>query len=438
MITAKAGDASANAAASSSGQGKPRHLMLLKGLLEMKPPVVERPPIEIEPEPSQDSTALDRPRARLKLRHIVIAATFFCAVLVPTIIAGAYMMFVAADQYHSTTSFSVRSLASSQPSDLMGIFTQASGGSTVSDSYMLLDYVLGPEMVQAADQTFDLEKVFAPRGLDYFYGLGGDRTIEEKIEYWKRMVSINFDQSSGVLNLNVKAFDPASSQKLSRFIVDQSEKLVNSVSDAAKSEVLRDAENAVAKMETRLGNAQIEVRKFRSVMQEADPTEGAKLAAQIVATLEQQLSVAKTELSVARSQMSEESPRVKVLNSQIASLEQQLSRERDRFGDGQSGKKGRFNTDDATDVAGRLDHYEKLETERGFSEKAYTSALAGLEKAKIEASSRDRYMAVVIKPTLPQLALYPSRLLNTLLVFAIGIMLWGVGVMVFYNIRDRN
>ncbi|KQS65608.1 RkpR, polysaccharide export protein [Rhizobium sp. Leaf371] len=438
MITAKASDASATAAANSSAQAKPRHLMLLKGLLEMRPPVVERPTVEVEPEAPEGDTVLSRPNARLKLRHMVIIATFFCAVLIPTIIAGAYMMFVAADQYHSTTAFSVRSLESSQPSDLMGIFTQASGGSTVSDSYMLLDYILGPEMVQAADEAFDLDKVFAPRGLDFFYGLDHDLTIEEKIQYWKSMVSVNFDQSSGVLNLSVKAFDPSSSQALSRFIVTQSENLVNSVSDAAKSEVLRDAENAVLKTETRLGNAQIEVRKFRNVMQEADPTEGAKLAAQIVATLEQQLSVAKTELSVALSQMSEDSPRVKVLNSQIASIEQQLLQERDRFGDGHSGKKGRVYADDATDVAGRLDHYEKLETERGFSEKAYTAALAGLEKAKIEASSRDRYMAVVIKPTLPQLALYPSRLLNTLLVFAIGLMMWGVGVMVFYNIRDRN
>lgn len=78
-----------------------------------------------------------------------------------------------------------------------------------------------------------------------------------------------------------------------------------------------------------------------------------------------------------------------------------------------------------------------METEREFAERAYTAALASLEKARLEANNRQRYLALFIEPTLSELAQYPSRLLNALLV-ALGLLFaWGIGVMSYYNIRDR-
>ncbi|MBB6511099.1 capsular polysaccharide transport system permease protein [Rhizobium soli] len=416
----------------------PRNLRLLTDLLDLRPQVSEQEQAKFDGNLDAETSLVARSEARLKARHWIILTAFLAIVAIPTATAGGYMAFVAADQFNSTTSFSVRSIEASQPGDLLGIFTQASGGSTASDSYMLLDYILSAELIQEAHQELNLDKIFAPRGHDFFYSLSPSQSIEDKVEYWKRMVSVSFDQSSGILKLNVKTFDAASAQLLTKFILTASERLVNSISDAAKEEVLRDALNAVQQSESRLASTQVDLRRFRDLMQETDPTEGAKLASQIVSTLEQQLAIAKTELSTALSQMGENSPRVKVLRSQIASLEQQVRRERGRFGSGEMTKSGRNGTTATADVAGRMEQYEKLETQRQFSERAYTAALGGLEKARIEASSKERYMAAFIKPTLPELAQYPNRLLNTLLVFGLGIITWGVGVMVFYNIKDRN
>jgi capsular polysaccharide transport system permease protein len=78
-----------------------------------------------------------------------------------------------------------------------------------------------------------------------------------------------------------------------------------------------------------------------------------------------------------------------------------------------------------------------LETEREFAERAYTAALGSLEKARIEANNRQRYLALFIEPTLSQLAQYPARLVNALLVILGLLFAWGVGVMSYYNIRDR-
>jgi capsular polysaccharide transport system permease protein len=415
---------------------KARNLQLLESLLKFREPTEQPvPSIELETPAADVSPGSVR---GLKPRHVVIACSFLAIVAVPAILTSFYMAFIAADQYHSSASFSVRSIDSAQPSDILGMFTQASGGSTISDSYVLLDFIRSERMVQAVDEAFGIDSVFAPRGMDYFYGVSRRLPIEDKLAFWRRMVSVNFDHTSGIMVLEVKAFEPDDSQRVASFVIAQSEKLVNDLSLSARNEVLKVAQSEVRTAEERLSTARIALRVYRDSSQEADPVEGAKLATQLVAGLEQQLVQFKTELSTALRQMGEDTPRVRVMRSQITSLEKQIAQEKQRFGSGAVGKQARNTTGDPQGVAGRILQYETLETDREFAERAYTSALGGLEKARIEASAKQRYLAVFIKPTLSELAQYPSRIWNSILVLLGTLVVWGIGVMGYYNIRDRN
>ncbi len=376
--------------------------------------------------------------SKLRLRHWVIAGSFLALVTTPATLASLYMAFVAADQYHSSASFSVRSMNAVQPTDLLGMFSQGGATSTSADSYMLLDFILSERMVQAADDAFTLDAMFAPHGFDYYYGLGKDLPIEEKLNYWRDMVKVNFDLASGIINLEVKAFTPEDSQNLAAFIIGQSEKLINDLSLSARDEVVKVAAGEVETAENRLSRARNALRLYRDSSQEADPVEGAKLAMELVAGLEKELVALKTELSAALTQMAGDTPRIRVIRSQISSLEQQIETEKQRFGSGASVKQARSTSESFSDVAGRIQQYETLETDREFAERAYTAALAGLEKARLEATAKQRYLAVFIEPTLSQLAQYPNRILNVVLVFFAGLFAWGIAVMGFYNIRDRN
>ncbi|WHA42582.1 RkpR, polysaccharide export protein [Agrobacterium larrymoorei] len=394
--------------------------------------------LDIKPEREGARTASPQPLTRkklkgLKLRHVVIAAGFALGVLVPTALAGGYMAFIAADQYHSSAAFAVRSIDGKVSGDILGMFTQSAGGSsTGSDSYMLLDYIRSERMIEAVSETVDLEQAFARRGADFFYALAPGQPIEDKLEYWKSMVRVNYDHTSSILNLSVKAFDPQTAQLISAAIIDESERLINDLSLEARNGVLKASQNEVELAEGRLSAARVALRNFRDVSQEADPVEAAKLAAQLVGSLEQQLTQLKTELTAAQTRMSTNSPRIRVITTQIASLEKQLEEERQRFGSGTTGH------NQSSDVATRILQYEKLETEREFAEKAYTTALGGLEKARIDANNQQRYLATFIQPTLSQLAQYPSRAMNVALVFLGCLFAWGVATMGFYNIRDRN
>lgn len=425
----------AQAVPTSRDDARSKGITVLEGLLgKENAPIIPVPDRreKAEPAPKQGW----KPRlGNLRWRHTIIGATFLGLVAVPAALASLYMAFIAADQYHSTASFAVRSIEGGVSSDILGMFTQASGGSTVSDSYILMDYILSERLAAVADRKFNLEGVYATRGLDYFYGIGSGLPIEDKLAYWRDMVSVNFDHASGIMQVQVKAFDPKQAREIAQFIVDQSDNLVNSLSLSARNDVLRAAQDEVLAGEARLAKARAGLRHYRDKSQEISPEEGAKLAVQLIGSLEQQLTQLNADLATAKSQMGEDTPRIRVLKTRIESLEQQLTVERQRLGTGE--KKSVANDPNAPDVAGRIAEFEELETEREFAERAYTAALSSLEKARIEANNRQRYLALFIEPTLSQLAQYPARLLNALLV-AFGLLFaWGIGVMSYYNIRDR-
>lgn len=392
--------------------------------------------LDIKPERDGVHTASPQKRGKLrgvKLRHVVIAAGFALCVAVPTALAGVYMAFIAADQYHSSSAFAVRSIDGKAGGDLLGMFTQSTGGNTTgADSYMLLDYIRSERMVEAVSEVVDLEQAFARRGADFFYAMAPGLPIEDRLEYWKDMVSVNYDHTSSILNLQVKAFEPQTAQAITSAIIAESERLINDLSLEARNGVLKASQEEVALAEGRLSAARVALRNFRDISQEADPVEAAKLAAQLVGSLEQQLTQLKAELTAAQTRMTANSPRIRVITTQITSLEKQLEEERQRFGSGTAGQA------QSSDVATRILNYEKLETEREFAEKAYTAALGGLEKARMDANNQQRYLATFIQPTQSELAQYPSRAMNVALVFLACLFAWGVATMGYYNIRDRN
>jgi capsular polysaccharide transport system permease protein len=199
--------------------------------------------------------------------------------------------------------------------------------------------------------------------------------------------------------------------------------------------VLRAAQDEVLAGEARLSKARAALRDYRDKSQEISPEQAAKLAVQLIGGLEEELTKLNADLATAKSQMSEDTPRIRVLKTRIESLEQQLALERQRLGTGE--RKTAANDPNSPDVAGRIAEFEELETEREFAERAYTAALSSLEKARIDANNRQRYLALFIEPTLSEMAQHPKRLLNALFVTLGLLFAWGIGVMSYYNIRDR-
>ena len=73
-----------------------------------------------------------------------------------------------------------------------------------------------------------------------------------------------------------------------------------------------------------------------------------------------------------------------------------------------------------------------------FAEQTYRAALTALDVARTNALRQSRYLAVYIRPTLPETAGFPRR--ETIVGLAILFLTlgWAIMALVYYSIRDRQ
>lgn len=352
--------------------------------------------------------------------------------VVPSIAAGLYLHLVAADQYHSRVAFSVRSLETSPAASVLGMLTQAGGGGA-EEAIVVYDFLRSQRVVERIDQRLNLEEIYNAHGADALFGLGSERSIEDKTAYWNFTNQIAFDNASRVIEVETRAFSPEHARMLAQAVAEESEALVNTLSERARADAVRFAEQSVEKAEERLRERRVEMSQFRRTTQEIDPTASTQLQYQLVATLEGQLAAAETQLKGLLTDLDETSPSVRILRQRIVSLNEQIARERAQLaGDAETAG------GDGVPLSQRLALFEELTVELEFASALYTAALSALSQAEADARRSQRYLAVHISPTLSEESLYPSRALITLSMFVALSLLWAIGRLILASIMART
>jgi len=380
-------------------------------------------------------------RYPVNLRYFLIVATFMLFVAVPSAIVSVYMIFFASDQYHSSASFAVRNTSSTAgATDLLGMVMQSGADTTVSNSYILIDYLKSQPFLEAVMKEFDLNRIYSNGDWDWYFRMGTDLPVEAKLSYWESRIDTKFDQASGIIVVDVLAFTPEDARNIMEFIVQKSEDLINNLSETARRQAIRSAQESVATAEVRLRTVRRQILNYRETAQEISPEDNAKLAFQMIGELESQITTKQTTLKTLEGYLDPKSPRMTMLKQEIKGLQRQLDTERQRLGGGANSVAAAAATNASSDnsIPYRIGNYSDLELEKQFAEEYYTTALAGLEKAKAEAAAKELYLATFIPPTLPQHAQYPQRGIYILCTFLLLFGIWLIGVLTFYNIRDRT
>ena len=88
-------------------------------------------------------------------------------------------------------------------------------------------------------------------------------------------------------------------------------------------------------------------------------------------------------------------------------------------------------------LANAVGEYQDLILSQTFAEKAYEAAQASLERARVEAGREQSYLAVYVAPAIPQDAIYPRAMINTIAVLLLSALAWGIGALLFLTVRDH-
>jgi capsular polysaccharide transport system permease protein len=390
----------------------------------------QRAPAQIINHPAIDMRAAQR--AAPRRRHRIGVLSFLVAVMLPALASVGYLYAFAADQYASRVAFSVRSAESETPVEFLGALTRTIGGSIGPDAEIIYAFIRSQRMVERAMAALPLEAIFNVPGRDIVFRLGEDQPIEDVTRYWNWMTDVSFDASTGIVEFEVRTFDPESAERIAAFVLDESTDLVNRLSLAARNDAVRLARGVLDEAEARLRDVRLRIRAFRDVEQQLDPTENARAALGLVSGLEGELANAEVELDAQLKLVGERSPRIPVLRQRIASLKARIAEERSRLGAGSAERSTHEN------LSRLLADYEELAVEREFAENAYVSALRSYEQAQIETRRQMRYLAAHIAPTRSVEAQYPRRWLIALTVFLALSVTWAVLLLIAYNVRDRH
>jgi capsular polysaccharide transport system permease protein len=369
--------------------------------------------------------------AKIERRHYGLLATFLVLVLLPVLVSGSYLWLIAKDQFESTVAFSIRKEDVRSSLDLLGGITKLSGSGS-SDTDVLYEFIQSQELVAVVDKKLDLGKLYSEAWpMDPVFGYDPSGTIEDLQKHWARKVQIVYDASTELMTLHVLAFTADDAQQIAQTILDESTKMINALTADSRADATRYAQEELERAVARLKTARGDLTAFRLRNQIVDPQ--ADLAGQmgVLNTLQAQLATSLVELDLLRASTGPEDTRVQKLERRIEVIQNRIATERLKFGVGGQGPGGE---DYATLVA----EFERLNVDREFAEQTYRAALVNYDSSKSEAQRKSRYLAAHIQPTHAERATYPRRWTLLGLTGFFLLMAWGIGVLIYYSVRDRQ
>lgn len=382
-------------------------------------------------ESSPKSAGAVRPQAR---RRRLLGLSFILAVVLPVLIGGIYYALIQSDRYVAGAGFAVRGVTAGGGLDMLGAFTGlASSGSTTSDSYIVLKYLKSRDLIERLQADIDLRTLYETPLADPLSRLSTDVTIEEVVDYWSGIITTSFDATSGIITFDIEAFRAEDAQKIADLVLQNTRELVNELSEHARRDAVAFAQSEVTRAETRLRNAMAELRMFQASEQSFNPAESAKMQTEVLGQLNGRLSEIQTRMSVLGKSVRADAPSMVALQRQADALQAQIEKLNEEMTGSPPNRAGA----DSNAFPDLLERFETLSGEKEFAQRAYTSALASLEQARVEAGRQQRYLAVYSAPALPQEAVRPRRLHNVLMLVFVVACLWGIGTLIVYSVRDH-
>lgn len=358
----------------------------------------------------------------------IIHKLFWVVIFLPTLLVGAYLFFVAADQYESEARFVVRSTAKPEMSGSLAFFAQLGLARSQDDSFIVQDFMASRDAVEKLRAKLPLAKMYGREGADFLtrypsflFGV----TEEELYRYLQYAISIVHTDKTSISTLRVRAFAPQDAQRIATALLELGEDLVNRINRRLQNDAVGNSLGELQAAQQRLIAAQTALTDFRNRELILDPGKNAVALAELIARLS-------TELAAARAQITEimagsaSSPQLLGLRRKAAAIEEQITRERGRI------------ASDSDGLAGRIAAYERLSLEREFAYRMVTSAEAELVRTRAEATRQLLYLERVVEPHAADYSTQPKRLRILATVFGANALLVLIGWLMITGLREHS
>jgi capsular polysaccharide transport system permease protein len=361
--------------------------------------------------------------ARLPRGIFAVAAGF-------SLLVSVYWLIFASDLYVSEAHVIIQrtELNGSSAPDIGSLLSGVVSSPNASDQLLLRDHLLSRDMLANLDARLELRKHFSDWRRDPFSRIWFDDMPLERFQaYMAGRVLVDYDEYTGVLVIRALAFDPETAHAMGAALVEEGERHMNGMAHALANEQVGFLEGQVRQLSERSMAARRSLLDFQDRNALSSPASAAQTLEGIIGRMESQLSDLQTRRTALLGYLVPASPSVKELDLQIAATRQQIDLE---------GK--RLASPDGNTLNRRLEEYQRLELEAAFAQDLYKTALAALERGRIEAIRTLKKVSVLQAPSRPEYPLEPRRFYNAGVFLLISLLVAGILNLVVVIVRDHR
>lgn len=374
---------------------------------------------------SRSKTLVGRARKFLTdRRNITRVAAALC------VGATVYWGLIASDRYVSEANVLIEhtTLGAGKTLDFGSLLAGAGPGNNRADQLLMRSYLLSADMMNKLDAKLHLRAHYSDRRRDPLSRLWSPTVSQERFyAYYLTRVSVEFDDYSGMLVIKAQAFDPNTAQAITRMLLSEGEVYMNELGHRLAQSQVDFLEGQVATLAARFEQARLALIAYQNKKGTVSPENTTESDVGNVNKLRATRVELETRRSALLAYLTPEAPGVVDLNVQIGAIDKQIAQEQSKL------------TGPAANTLNRtVEEYQRLEMAAMFAQDVYKTALAGLEKGRVDVTRTLKKVSVLEAPTLPEDPVQPRRFYNILTFVLVTMLIAGILNLLAAIIRDHK
>ncbi len=368
------------------------------------------------------------PNSRPKLLKRV-NVLFLLTVVLPTVIAGLYYGPIASDVYISQSSFLIYNTQTPPVTGLNAILQTTGLRGSSPGAYAVSNYITSRAALAEIQRHLNIRHIYGSRNIDPFNRFGGwiwqNTSREELFQYYKSMVQDDIDTSSDISSLRVSAYTPQDALEINTRLLALSQRLINDLNKKANAEAVHFYASRVSHAEAKVTDAELALTRYRNRSGIFTPGPQASLQSELINKLEDQLLRTQLQLRLMEAG-TPRNPQISALRKRVADLHSEITHQSTKL------------TGDPRSIASKSAEYERLALNQSFAQRELADALSAFRQAQVQAEKQQMFVELISPPSLPDLALEPKRLRNTVAIFLLGFIVWGILSILIAGVREHH
>lgn len=363
----------------------------------------------------------------LNVYHTLRQNLFWTIVGFAICLLSGYWLLMASDRYVSEAHVVIQKTdLPSGDVGLSGFISGMLGSGSSNDQLMLKDYLQSVDMLALLDARLKLREHYQDKQHDWVSRLW--RTEMEWFHrYFLEQVTIYYDTENGVLQIRAEAYTPEMAKAITTMLVQEGEHFMNQQAQNLAKDQVQFLEQQLVTIKENLLKSRRDVLAYQNKNGTISPMTNVETLSGTLAQLEVKRIELDAELSAMRSYLVANHPSITQLEQQKAAIEKQMAIERDKLV-----------SPGGHTMNAKVEEYQRLQFEAGFMQEVYKTALASVERGRIEAARTIKKMLVLQAPTTPEYPDSPRRFYNTLVSIIMVLLLAGIFTLIAAIIEEHK